>query len=349
MNPSAFNTCMNCCSIFTLSVQFFVLHCVYQKSSTRIREYKHFLANFLVWDLVYTILLGFFLSPLTASNLVGLIVQGLSSEFYPKFSGRLTIAALIYAASHVIGGQNLCLLYRFIVVVCDKSCHYWFISWRAKLLYFFVSQFVSIALGVFAYNVFIDPEKIPSQLIAHNVHLPDGFNKIENIVMSDIQAPITHYFLITLLSLFAISELISIILIYLILRKLRQHQCSIQSYRLHVQFTIHLAANLALPGILIIVPSAAFAIGALCQEDVTIGVSQLAIFMNAFYATANALLVLLLVQTYRQYTFQTLILPWLKLCIPSLTKKNSLHLTAISYLDNGNSAEAKHRRSLTAV
>ncbi|KAI6172674.1 hypothetical protein M3Y98_00999600 [Aphelenchoides besseyi] len=291
MNPSAFNTCMNCCSIFTLSVQFFVLHCVYQKSSTRIREYKHFLANFLVWDLVYTILLGFFLSPLTASNLVGLIVQGISSEFYPKYSGRITIAALIYAASH----------------------------------------------------------DIPRQLIARDVHLPDGFKKIENIVMSDIQASITQYFLITLLSLLAISEVISIVLIYLILRKLRQHQCSIQSYRLHVQFTIHLAANLALPGILIIVPSAAFAIGALCQEDVNIGVSQLAIFMNAFYATANALLVLLLVQTYRHYTFELLILPWLKFCIPSLMKKNSLHLTAISYLDNRNSAEAKHQRSLTAV
>ncbi|KAI6195142.1 hypothetical protein M3Y96_01199500 [Aphelenchoides besseyi] len=309
MNPSAFNTCMNCCSIFTLSVQFFVLHCVYQKSSTRIREYKHFLANFLVWDLVYTILLGFFLSPLTASNLVGLIVQGISSEFYPKYSGRITIAALIYAASH----------------------------------------FVSIALGIFSYNVFIDPEDIPRQLIARDVHLPDGFKKIENIVMSDIQASITQYFLITLLSLLAISEVISIVLIYLILRKLRQHQCSIQSYRLHVQFTIHLAANLALPGILIIVPSAAFAIGALCQEDVNIGVSQLAIFMNAFYATANALLVLLLVQTYRHYTFELLILPWLKFCIPSLMKKNSLHLTAISYLDNRNSAEAKHQRSLTAV
>jgi hypothetical protein len=80
------------------------------------------------------------------------------------------------------------------------------------------------------------------------IEISKSFDPNKFFVWIDLRSSSTHWFLCTMLFAFALSETLSMGLVYFIMKNLQNSSMSRQTYKLHVQLTLLLAVQVVLLG-----------------------------------------------------------------------------------------------------
>lgn len=173
-----------CITVLTLIVQCCVLFLVQFRSPKQMNEYRYFLNNFMLWDMLFTsaftcpsarnnlvlVVLGTAIAPYTISYGLACLITGWAKYLSPAFqlfwvsssSSRVlnTFQAGVgmYSGSLIVMSQGYCLLYRLTVIQINKNIHRIFMSTPSKIFFVLIQQSLAIPLGVFIYFACVQPE-----------------------------------------------------------------------------------------------------------------------------------------------------------------------------------------------
>jgi hypothetical protein len=121
------------------------------------KPYRFFLNYFTIWDLCFTVILGFVLQPDPIGKNASVRLYGIASYLGPTIQ-MISVGFLIYITLNVLLSQLYCLIYRYSAVHDDKSFQQFFLSVKAKVVCIVFGQLFSISLAILGYHVFVKPE-----------------------------------------------------------------------------------------------------------------------------------------------------------------------------------------------
>ncbi|KAI6233979.1 hypothetical protein M3Y99_00851200 [Aphelenchoides fujianensis] len=302
------------------------------KSTSNMKDMRFYLTNFVVFDAIFTFILGVLFQPMPVTPIFASSVRGFALLGGVDFS-RYAAASAVYGGSTVICAQDLALMYRFAVICPDRRVHAFFSSIPFKIAWAVFSQSLSIALAVAFYRCFISEAKLSAYLATQpNITIPLIPNEV--IICVDVHEWFSKAFLLTIVGLFGFSQCLCFTFIYLILRTLRAHSqnYSPMTRKLHYQFLTLLTVQLLTPVFLIVLPvSVAIGQAIATQIPSTLAV-QLGYCTITLYGATNAAFCIWFVGPYRVYFKETFILPWLVPLCRRLKIRNTITDPAINNL-----------------
>lgn len=123
-----------------------------------------------------------------------------------------------------------------------------------------------------------------------------------------MQSDTVKYFKFTILFLLLISEVFSILMVFIILRTLRQKASKFSKYtlKLHFQFTLLLALQLAVPFLIVILPVSVRLIKTFMGDVPPKFAIQLGYILISCYGLINSLLTLIFIGPFRDHFKQCL-------------------------------------------
>ncbi|KAI6222263.1 hypothetical protein M3Y95_00966400 [Aphelenchoides besseyi] len=296
----------------TVLLQFYVIFLVQNKSPRTMHEYRYFLNMFTIWDISFTVIMGFLFVPVPITPRVAATVRGFAS-YFGDVGARLTFAASMIAGSHVMLSQIHCLVYRFTSIQMDKKFHHMFMSLPSKTVLMVLNQLIALALGYGFYLTLMPVEEVKYRL-ANWTYDRSTVRDGDVAIFLDVDSTYTRRYFIVLVVLFVVAEIACIILIVLILRVLKRNSklFSRVTLRLNLQFCRLLIIQMATPAIVICGPVFCCIIAIFAEVESNTLITEAALAMITMYGPLNSIFTIFFVSPYRQYTYKLFILPWLR-------------------------------------
>ncbi|KAI6212401.1 hypothetical protein M3Y94_00018900 [Aphelenchoides besseyi] len=301
MNYTVYEQVLLILTLITVALQCFVIWLVQKKTPSNMKDYRLYLINFTVWDMMFTVVLGIVFQPFPITPLFASSVRGVALYGGKQFAQIASMSG-IYCGSIVICAQDLALLYRWAIIHPDREVYRFVIHKYFNFGYVAFSQGLSIFLAVAFYSCIIGEEDLPAYLETQpSITVPMIPNEV--ILCFDLTAQKPKFFALTIIALFSISEFFSFVVVFLILRILREHsqKYSKSTRRLHYQFLFLLLAQLLTPIVLIVFPVTLELLFVLAGNYASTLAVQVGYLVITFYGFTNAAFCLWFVGPYRNY------------------------------------------------
>ncbi|KAI6198531.1 hypothetical protein M3Y96_00529000 [Aphelenchoides besseyi] len=278
MNYTVYEQVLLIVTLITVALQCFVIWLVQKKAPSKMKDYRLYLINFTVWDMIFTVVLGTAFQPFPITPLFASSVRRMALYDGQQFAQIASISA-IYCGSIVICAQGLTLLYRWAITHPDREVYRFVVHKYFNLAYIAFSQILSFFLAVAFYSCII----------------PKRLESVDLFAYLKTQPPIT----VPMIP----NEFFSFVVLFSILRILREHsqKYSKSTRRLHYQFLFLLLAQLLTPIVLIVLPvtlELLFVMSGNYASTLAVQVGYLTII---FYGFTNAAFCLWFVGPYRNY------------------------------------------------
>ncbi|KAH7696738.1 hypothetical protein AAVH_36188, partial [Aphelenchoides avenae] len=211
-------------AVISVLSQIYVIWMVIKKSPKSMAEYRFFLCLYTAWDMLFTIVIGVLLHPSPLFPAPSVYANGLSTLFGTSGVG-VTLHVGFYAAANVVMDLDYCLLYRMVVIMEDKRPYQWFVSKMGYVMFWALGVLVSVCNHLEHFSDY--PGVV--DLIPRNAIV---------IYMEKYLAS-THWIMMGLFGGLLVSELVSLGVVFMVLRTLRRNagNFSKKTYRLHLQLT----------------------------------------------------------------------------------------------------------------
>ncbi|KAH7714996.1 Protein SRN-1 [Aphelenchoides avenae] len=282
--------------------QVYVIWMVIKKSPKSMAEYRFFLCLYTAWDMLFTIVIGVLLHPSPLFPAPSVYANGLSTLF--GTSGvDVTLHVGFYAAANVVMDLDYCLLYRMVVIMEDKRPYQWFVSKMGYVMFWALGVLVSVCVVFALSNCFL----VQRNHLEHFSDYPGVVDLIPRnaiVIYMEKRLASTHWIMMGLFGGLLVSELVSLGVVFKVLRTLRRNagNFSKKTYRLHLQLTALLLLQLSTPIIFVVFPLVVTIFSVVLETTLTQMHAKVGFLLLALYAPVNSLLVIVFVGPYRRYT-----------------------------------------------
>ncbi|KAI1705153.1 serpentine type 7TM GPCR chemoreceptor srh domain-containing protein [Ditylenchus destructor] len=224
-------------------------------------DFRYFLCLISIWDLLFTVLLGYglhptFLFPLGAGQINGFF------KYLGPTGANIGFCLIIFAAVNVFNAQNFCLLFRVTVLLPNTNIYELFM----KPVSFILSQIywmaISLAYAIPLYSILLKDKTLVTFVTAASKALNLPPIKPDAVIIAvdfNPELPIginTRRYCAAIVGGVIYFEIFCLAMTIYIIKRLRKnaHLFSKKTYSLQIQFTLVLAYQLLSPLIFILVP-----------------------------------------------------------------------------------------------
>ncbi|KAI1692610.1 serpentine type 7TM GPCR chemoreceptor srh domain-containing protein [Ditylenchus destructor] len=297
--------------ITTVSVllQCYLLFMLIYASPKSMVTYKYYLCVISVWDLLFAALLGYGLHPKVLFPYGCASVNGFF-QYFGQTGAKVGMSMVLFTAVCVIMAEVNCLLYRMTVILSDQRIHEWYLKPVCVIFIQIVILGMASAYGIRLFDIFLDGQQIPEWLQRYSLVWPVPPPSNDTILLAiefDPAFTKTHSRASALTTTIGICtlELLCGSMTFFIIRTLRKtaHMYSRKTYKLQIQLTLLLLAQLASPVVFFLIPVVyAMGCGLIdCGTNNSL-TGEIGMIMITLYALSNPLLTISFVTPYRSYT-----------------------------------------------
>ncbi|KAI1731207.1 serpentine type 7TM GPCR chemoreceptor srh domain-containing protein [Ditylenchus destructor] len=309
MDDNLYNGILLFLTTISILLQCYVIFIVFRASPKSMSAYRYFLCLISVWDLVFTILLGYglhpkLLFPLSAGQINGFM------RYFGLIGAKVGLCAIIFAAVNVLAAQLYCLVYRLAVVLPDQRIYEYIMKPASIVVAELFSLGIALAYGIPVYEVLLSGETLTIYVVGVSTYFNVTVPPADAVVLAmDLNPAITVNSPIpyceAMVIGFVIVELICFVMAYFIIRILRKnaHLYSKRTYKIQIQLTALLIVQLASPIIFFMAPVVYALLSGLLGNAITTS-GDIGIIFLCLYALSNSLLTILFITPYRRHRGQ---------------------------------------------
>ncbi|CAD5214506.1 unnamed protein product [Bursaphelenchus okinawaensis] len=207
------------------------------------KDYRRFIVNFTLFDLLFTFTLGTLVKPDTIFPFQGCYINGWL-RYFGHYGANVAIVLIIISGSLAIAMQAICLVYRFSVLQGNHKAMEFILSWKTWTVTYvcLVCSYTLAAVLVFS-KMNLTEEEIKQEITRLapelDAPLPD-FTKV--IMYLPPTNSVTLQGGIFIMVNFLIMEMVSLVCVIFLLKKLEKMKqaFSTVTYRLHRELTVAL-------------------------------------------------------------------------------------------------------------
>ncbi|KAI1697834.1 serpentine type 7TM GPCR chemoreceptor srh domain-containing protein [Ditylenchus destructor] len=305
MDDNLYNGILLFLTTISILLQCYVIFMVIRASPKSMSAYRYFLCLISVWDLIFTILLGYglhpkLLFPLSAGKINGFL------RYFGLIGAKVGLCAIIFAAVNVFAAQLYCLLYRLAVVLPDQRIYEYIMKPTSIVLAELFSLGIALAYGIPVYEVLLSGEALTLYVEGVSAYFNITAPPADSVVLAmdfnpeiKVNSPIPYCEAMVIG--FVLVELLCFVMAYFIIKILRKnvHLYSKHTYRIQIQLTVLLIVQLASPIIFFMAPVIYALLSGLLGSAITTS-GDIGIIFLCLYALSNSLLTVLFITPYRR-------------------------------------------------
>ncbi|KAI1710985.1 serpentine type 7TM GPCR chemoreceptor srh domain-containing protein [Ditylenchus destructor] len=288
----------------TILLQCYVIFIIIYVSPKSMSDFRYFLCLISIWDLIFTLLLGYglhptFLFPSSAGQINGLF------KYFGLTGANIGFCLILFAAVNVFNAQMFCLLFRVTVVLPNPKIHEWFMKPLSLILSQIYWMALSLAYAIPLYLILVKDKALITLITVISKSKPDAV-----IIALDFnpELPIrvnTVRYCAAIVGGVIYFEFFCLLMTIYIIKRLRKnaHLFSKKTYSLQIQFTLVLAFQFVSP-LFVVVPLSMLMIQVVTESPPAFDRSagKTGTVLLSIYTLSNSLVTVLFVTPYRKYT-----------------------------------------------
>uniref|UniRef100_A0A915E8J4 Uncharacterized protein n=1 Tax=Ditylenchus dipsaci TaxID=166011 RepID=A0A915E8J4_9BILA len=295
---------------FSVLIQAYVILLVVKVSPSSMKTYRYFLISYTIWDLLFTIVLGFVLDiDVKLPLMAGGYINGLAKYCGPH-GGILALSFFTFLAGGLMYSMINGLVFRYAAVQTDPTFMQWLMKPMTYVWSFLMAILIAFIAGFSVYLALSKPETYD-----HDLPLPEFQAVIKDIANGQVIVNLNPFewptirMAIVLIFGFMAAQVAAFLLGFATLRNLNRNArfFSQKTFRMHLQFTVVLCIQIATPVVFIVFPMTVGGINVLIVKSMDKLPAQIGLLLMSLYASSNSLLSIFFISPYRRYSMNLIL------------------------------------------